>query len=157
MTKAGQTSLLQRRDGWIAIGVFAEGTSVIAALKELTSIGVSLPDLCLAGMPTSMHRLASVPDGQHPDSLRALLRSAAETRLPGCDVAILASPTCSGSANALLSAAMAGDKLRGHIGDGCIVLGVSTSRTEAAEVGRILLRYSSHHVHMLQGPLAPSE
>ena len=58
MTKAGQTILQQRKHmQWIAIGVFAEVDPLVAAVTELTSAGVALADLCLAGAHASMQQL----------------------------------------------------------------------------------------------------
>lgn len=153
MTKAGQTILLQRKHvEWIAVGVFAEVEPLVAAVTELTSAGVSLADLCLAGMPASMRRVAAAPGVRSLDRLTALLQSAAEMNLPGSELTILAVPTCVGNPSSVVSAETA-ERLRGPIADGCILLGApAASGSEAARVGRILLRHSSHHVHVLQCP-----
>lgn len=153
MTKAAQT-LLQRRKHmqWIAIGVFAEVDSLIAAATQLTSAGAALADLCLAGAHASVQRLATAPEVRRVDGLAALLKSAVEVTLPGFERAILATPTCIGNPDSLLSPVMA-ERLRTPIAEGCILLGVSAAGAiEAARIGRILLRHSSHHVHVLQGP-----
>jgi hypothetical protein len=137
---------------WIAIGVFAEAQPLVAAVTDLISVGVSLADLCLAGVSASMQRLAATAEVQRLDRLGVLLQNAVEVRLPGSDGAILAAPSCVGSPSSLLSSAMA-ERLRGPIIDGCILLGVSAaSATDAARAGRVLLRYSSRHVHVLQCP-----
>jgi hypothetical protein len=154
MTKAGQTILQQRKHvQWIAIGAFAEVDPLIAAVTELTSCGVTLPDLCLAGAPASMQRLAAVPEVRRVDRLAALLNSAVEARLPGSEDAILAAPSCVGNPGSFLSPGMA-ERLRGPIVDGCILLGASAaSAADAARAGRVLLRHSSRHVHVFQCPL----
>jgi hypothetical protein len=153
MTKADQTILLQRkRIEWIAVGVFAEAEPLVAAVTELTSAGVSLADLCLAGTPASMRSVAAAPEVRSLDRLTALLQSAAEMKLPGSELTILAVPTCVGNPSSVVSAETA-ERLRRPIADGCILLGVpAASAGEAARVGRILLRHSSHHVHVLQCP-----
>jgi hypothetical protein len=159
MTKAAQTLLQQRKHmQWIAIGVFAEVDPLVAAATELTSAGAALADLCLAAAHASMQRLAAAPEVRRVDGLAALLNSTVEVTLPGSERAILAAPTCIGNPGSLLSPAMA-ERLRRPIAEGCILLGVSAAgAAEAARVGRVLLRHSSHHVHVLQRPpqLGPS-
>jgi hypothetical protein len=45
-----------------------------------------------------------------------------------------------------------------HITDGCVLLGATAlSAGDAARNCRILLRYSSQHVHMIQLPRVASE
>ena len=158
MTKADRTILLQRKHmEWIAVGAFAEVEPLVAAVTELTSFGLSLTDLCLAGAPQSMRRVAAAPEVRSIDRLTALLQSAAEMKLPGSELAILAVPTCVGNASSVVSAETA-QRLRGPITDGCILLGVPTANAgDAAQVGRILLRHSSQHVHVLQCPPQATE
>jgi hypothetical protein len=151
MTKAGQTILQQRKHAqWIAIGVFAGVDPLIAAVTELTRAGVTLADLCLAGAPASMQRLAAAPQVRRVGRLAALLSSAVEMKLPGFEGAILAASSCTGNPSSLLSPAMA-ERLRGPIVDACILLGApAASAADAAGVARVLLRHSSRHVHVLQ-------
>jgi hypothetical protein len=153
MTKAGPTILAQRKHmEWISIGVFAEVAPLVAAVRELASAGVSLADLCLAGVPASLQRLAAAPEVRRFGRLAALAHSAVEIRLPGSNAAILAAPSCVGNPGSFLSTGMT-EKLRGPINDGCVLLGVpAASAAEAARVARVLLRHSSHHVHVLQCP-----
>jgi hypothetical protein len=160
MTKANQTNLQQRKHmQWIAVGAFAEVDPLVAAATELTSVGAALADLCLAGAHASMQRVAATPEVWRVDGLAALLNSAVEVTLPGLERAILSVPGCIGNPSSLLTPAMA-ERLRRPIVEGCILLGVSAaSATEAARIGRVLLRHSSHHVHVLQRPppqLGPS-
>jgi hypothetical protein len=154
MTKADQTSLLQRKHvEWIAVGAFAEVGPLVAALTELTSAGISLADLCLAGMPASMRRVAAASEVRSLDRLAALLQSAAEMKLPGSELALLAAPTCIGAASSVLSAEAA-ERLRAPIMDGCILLGVpAASASDATRIGRVLIRHSSHRVHIFQCPV----
>jgi hypothetical protein len=153
MTKAGHTILQQRKHmQWIAIGVLAEVDPVVAAVTELTSVGAALADLCLAGAHASMQRVAAAPEIRRVDGLAALLNSAVEVTLPGFECAIVAVPSCIGNPSSLLSPAMA-ERLRRPIVEGCILLGVSAAgAAEAARIGRVLLRHSSRHVHVLQCP-----
>lgn len=153
MTKAVQIILQQRKHmQWIAIGVFAEVDPLVSAATELTSAGAALADLCLAGAHASMQRIASAPEVRRVDGLAALLNSAVEVALPGSEGAILAVPSCIGAPSSLLSPMMA-ERLRRPIAEGCILLGVSAAgATEAACIGRVLLRHSSRHVHVLQCP-----
>jgi hypothetical protein len=159
MTKANQTILQQRKHmAWIAVGAFAEADPLVAAATELTSVGAALADLCLAGAHASMQRVAAAPEIRRVDGLAALLNSAVEVTMPGFERAILAVPSCIGNPSSLLTPAMA-ERLRRPIVEGCILLGVSAaSATEAAQAGRVLLRHSSRHVHVLQCPpqLGPS-
>jgi hypothetical protein len=135
---------------WIAIGVFPEAAPLVAAVTELTSASVSLAELCLAGAPASMQRLAAAPEVRRVDRLAALLDSAVEVRLPGAESAILAAPSCIGNPRSLVSPAMA-ERLRGSMVDECILLGAcAASAADAAQVARVLLRHSSRHVHVLQ-------
>jgi hypothetical protein len=145
------TLLQHKHMEWITIGAFAEAEPLVAAVTELTSAGVSWADLCLAGAPVSVERVASAPEVGSRDLLRALLKSAVEARWPGSEVvAVLAAPSCLGNPGSFVSAEMA-ERLRGPIMDGCILLGVpSANATDAARIGRILLRHSSRHVHVLQ-------
>ena len=138
---------------WIAAGVIAERASLASAVQQIMAAGASLADLCLVATPQAAHRLATAPDGQDVDVLRALLRVAVETTLPGYDFAILASASCVANPVLLLEIL---NKAHAHIVDGAIMLGVSVkSPSDLARVGRILLRHSSHRVHMLERTLAP--
>jgi hypothetical protein len=135
---------------WIAVGAFAEAEPLVAAVTELTSAGVSLADVCLAGTPQSMRRVAEAPEVRSLDRLSALMQSAAEITLPGSELTILAVPTCVGNPSSVVSSETA-KRLHEPIVDGCILLAASAaSAGVAARVGRILLRHSSHHVHVLQ-------
>jgi hypothetical protein len=153
MAGTGQIILLQRKHmEWVAIGVFAEVGSLIAAMAELISLRVPWSDLCLAGAPASMRRLATAPDVRNIDGLTALLHGLVEATLPAFDPTILAVTGCAGNVGLLVPADMA-ERLRGPIIDGCILLGASAAGgSEAASIGRALLRHSSHYVHVFQGP-----
>jgi hypothetical protein len=143
---------LRKHTEWIAIGVFAEVAPFVTAVRELTSAGVSLADLCLAGAPEGMRRLAAAQEVRRLDRLAALLRSAVEMRLSGWEEAILAAPTCVGNPILALSPTIA-DRLRGSIIDGCVLVGVhAATSVDAARAARVLLRYSSRHVHVLRIP-----
>lgn len=145
------TLLQHKHMEWITIGALARAEPLVAAVTELTSTGVPWADLCLAGAPSSIERVAAAPEVASLDPLRALLKSVVEARWRGSEaVAVLAVPSCIGNPSSLVSAEMA-DRLRGPIMDGCILLGVpSANATEAARIGRILLCHSSRHVHVLQ-------
>jgi hypothetical protein len=145
------TLLQHKHMEWISIGAFAKAEPLVVAVTELTSAGVSWADLCLAGAPSSIERVAAAPEVESLDPLRALLKSVVKARWPGPEiVAVLAVPGCVGNRCSFVSAEMA-ERLRGPIIDGCILLGVpSANATDAASIGRILLRHSSRHVHVLQ-------
>jgi hypothetical protein len=153
MTKAGRTILQQRKHiEWVAIGVFAEVAPLVAAVRELTSAGVSLADLCLAGAPATMQRVGAAPEVRRFGRMAALVHNAVEMRLPGSEAAILAAPSCIGNPGSFLSTEMV-EKLRGPIIDGCILLGApAASAAGTGRVARVLLRHSSRHVHVLQRP-----
>jgi hypothetical protein len=145
--------LLQRKHmEWIAIGVFAEVGPLIAAITELVSLRVPWADLCLAGAPASMGRLAAAPHVRDIDGLTALLHGLVEATLPTFEPTVLAVAGCPGNVGSLVSADMA-ERLRGPIINGCILLGASAAGgPEAARIARALLRHSSHYVHVFQGP-----
>jgi hypothetical protein len=144
--------IFRKHTEWIAIGVFAEALPLVTAVRELTSAGVSLTDLCLAGPAEGMRRLAAAREVRRLDRLAALLRSAVEMRLPGSGEELLAAPTCVGNPILTVSPAIA-DRLRGSIIDGCILVGVhAATAVDATRAARVLLRYSSRHVHVLRLP-----
>jgi hypothetical protein len=156
MTSAGQEILqLPQQTAWIAFGVFASGPSLAAAVTELISGGVPAAAICLAATPATIERVAAVPKVRNLGPLRALLDSAAEAKLPSCHVPIFVAPACTGKS--FLSPDMA-QRLCTHIADGCILLGATAeSAGDAARTCRILLRYSSQHVHMIQSSRVASE
>lgn len=139
------------------MGLFAEPSSLLAALKALVAIGIDLPNICLAGMAASIHGLTEHLNGSDPGPLRALLRGMIETRLPGDDLPILASSSCVAEADPVLSLEKQG-KVRAQIVNGAIMLAVSARNiADLIEVGRVLLRHSSHHVHTFECSLALAE
>lgn len=134
---------------WIAIGAFAEATPLVAAVTDLASVGVPLAGPCVMGTLTSMKRAAAAPEVRSYPPLAALMRRVVEVRLPGSEATILAAPS---NPVSLLSPVIA-DGLRAPILDGHILLAVPAATAgDAARVGRILLRYSSRHVHVHRCP-----
>lgn len=137
---------------WIAVGTFADAAPLAAAATELILVGVPPSDLCLAGLPVSMQRVATAAEVRSVDRVAHLLKGAVEVRLAGSEDAILAVPSCLGNPSSFFSPAIA-DRLRGPISEGCILLGArAPSAADAATAARVLLRHSLHHVHMLQCP-----
>jgi hypothetical protein len=113
MTKAGQTVLQRKPMEWIAVGAFADAAPLAAAATELISVGVPPSDLCLAGLPVSMQRVATAAEVCSVDRLAHLLKGAVEVRLAGSEDAILAVPSCLGNPSSFFSPAIA-DRLEGR-------------------------------------------
>jgi hypothetical protein len=150
VTKADPTPSRHGGDRqWLAIAVFAERTSLLSALKQLMVAGPP-PNHCLAATAASIRNVTAPSSGEDYGPLHALLRDLVEMTLPGCDLAILASPGCARDGDPLLPREIL-DQRRAELTAGALMLGVSVrSAADLARVGRILLSHSSQQVHLLE-------
>jgi hypothetical protein len=148
MTKADETILDNSCNHWIAVGVIANRASLIAALTQLTAARASRIDLWLVATPEAVHSLMNGPNGHGLDPFHGLLRTTVETKLPGYELTILASPGLVADRLLLLDIL---HKVGAHVADGSVMLGASVKNSaDLAGIGRILLRHSSDSVYVRQ-------